>query len=146
MKTTRREIMTAAAIAAIPALAPAQSAVSAFTLPALPYATDALEPYIDAATMQLHHDKHHQAYVDNLNKAVGGDSALAKLSVEELLRRLDPCRRRSEPRSGTTAADTRITRCSGKPFAPLPRAASRLVHWPLPWTARLEGNSNWRRD
>ena len=89
MKTTRREIMTAAAIAAIPALAPAQSAVSAFTLPALPYATDALEPYIDAATMQLHHDKHHQAYVDNLNKAVGGDSALAKLSVEELLRRLD---------------------------------------------------------
>ena len=91
MKTTRREIMTAAASAAIPALASAQSAVavSAFTLPALPYATDALEPYIDAATMQLHHDKHHQAYVDNLNKAIGGDSTLAKLSVEELLRRLD---------------------------------------------------------
>jgi len=89
MKTTRREIMTAAVCAAIPALASAQSAVSGFTLPALPYAIDALEPYIDAATMQIHHDKHHQAYVDNLNKAVVGDPALAKLGVEELLRRLD---------------------------------------------------------
>ena len=58
-------------------------------LPKLPYAYDALEPYIDAQTMQIHHDKHHQAYVDNLNKAIGGDPALARLSVEELLQRLD---------------------------------------------------------
>ena len=41
-----------------------------FTLPALPYAYDALEPFIDAQTMQIHHDKHHQAYVDKLNKAL----------------------------------------------------------------------------
>src|SRR5260370_4366085 len=56
----------------------------AFTLPALPYAPAALEPHIDALTMQLHHDKHHQAYVDNLNKAIAGTPNENK-SLEELL-------------------------------------------------------------
>jgi Fe-Mn family superoxide dismutase len=56
----------------------------AFTLPALPYAPAALEPHIDAMTMQIHHDKHHQAYVDNLNKAVLGTPNENK-SLEELV-------------------------------------------------------------
>lgn len=57
----------------------------AFTLPALPYAFDALEPNIDKETMQIHHDKHHQGYVDNLNKAVAGTENEDK-SLEELLK------------------------------------------------------------
>ena len=57
----------------------------AFTLPALPYAYDALEPHIDTLTMQIHHDKHHQAYVDNLNKAIAGTPNENK-SLEELVK------------------------------------------------------------
>ncbi len=56
----------------------------AFTLPSLPYATDALEPHIDKQTMEIHHGKHHQAYVDNLNKAVAGTENENK-SLEELV-------------------------------------------------------------
>jgi Fe-Mn family superoxide dismutase len=54
-------------------------------LPPLPYAFDALEPYIDARTMELHHDKHHGGYVTNLNKALEGHPDLQTLSVMELL-------------------------------------------------------------
>jgi Fe-Mn family superoxide dismutase len=56
----------------------------AFTLPALPYAPEALEPHIDTATMQIHHGKHHQAYVDNLNKAIAGTENENK-SLEQLV-------------------------------------------------------------
>jgi superoxide dismutase, Fe-Mn family len=56
----------------------------AFTLPALPYAPDALEPHIDKQTMEIHHGKHHQAYVDNLNKAIAGTEHENK-SLEELV-------------------------------------------------------------
>jgi Fe-Mn family superoxide dismutase len=56
----------------------------AFTLPALPYAHDALEPHFDTMTMQIHHGKHHQAYVDNLNKALEGTEH-ANASLEELM-------------------------------------------------------------
>lgn len=55
----------------------------AFELPALPYATDALEPHIDKETMEIHHGRHHKAYVDNLNKAIEGTDA-AGLSIEEI--------------------------------------------------------------
>ncbi|MEO8962357.1 MAG: superoxide dismutase [Ginsengibacter sp.] len=57
----------------------------AFTLPALPYDYDALEPHIDKLTMQIHHDKHHQGYVDNLNKAIAGTENENK-SLEDLLK------------------------------------------------------------
>jgi Fe-Mn family superoxide dismutase len=56
-----------------------------FTLPALPYAADALEPHIDKATMEIHHGKHHNAYVTNLNKALESAPDLASKSLEELL-------------------------------------------------------------
>ena len=59
-----------------------------FTLPALPYAYDALEPSFDAVTMHLHHDKHHQAYVNNLNVAVAGHPELAGKTVDELVANL----------------------------------------------------------
>jgi Fe-Mn family superoxide dismutase len=56
-----------------------------FTLPPLPYAPDALEPYIDKLTMEIHHGKHHNAYVTNLNKALESAPALAGKTLEELL-------------------------------------------------------------
>lgn len=70
--------------AAAPAPAPAPAA---FTLAPLPYGYDALEPVIDTATMTIHHSKHHQAYVDNLNKAVAADPALAGMTIEQLVAR-----------------------------------------------------------
>src|SRR5512135_3060538 len=60
-----------------------------FELPKLPYAVDALEPYIDAQTMTIHHDKHHQAYVTNLNAALEKHPELGKKSLEDLLSNLN---------------------------------------------------------
>jgi Fe-Mn family superoxide dismutase len=61
----------------------------AFKLPDLPYPANALEPVIDAQTMQIHHGKHHAAYVNNVNVAISGKPDLEKLSIEELCARLD---------------------------------------------------------
>jgi Fe-Mn family superoxide dismutase len=61
----------------------------AYQVPPLPYAFDALEPYIDAKTMEIHHDKHHGAYVTNLNKALEAQPGLAALPVENLIAELD---------------------------------------------------------
>lgn len=61
----------------------------AFQLPALPYAYDALEPHIDARTMEIHHSKHHNTYVNNLNAAIENQPALQNKSIEEILRNLD---------------------------------------------------------
>ncbi|MFO7171391.1 MAG: superoxide dismutase [Bacillota bacterium] len=61
----------------------------AFSLPPLPYDYNALEPYIDEQTMRIHHDKHHAAYVNNLNAALEQAPELQNLSIEELLRNID---------------------------------------------------------
>ncbi|MBH00041.1 MAG: superoxide dismutase [Solibacterales bacterium] len=61
----------------------------AFELPSLPYATDALEPHIDARTMEIHHGKHHNTYVTNLNNAIGENAALSGKTIDELVSDLD---------------------------------------------------------
>ena len=59
-----------------------------YTLPDLPYDYDALEPYIDERTMRIHHDKHHAAYVKNLNDALVGNEKLLSMPVDELIKNL----------------------------------------------------------
>jgi Fe-Mn family superoxide dismutase len=81
-----RLVSTASAqSASTPAAAAPAAAAGPFTLPPLPYAFDALEPHLDAQTMQIHHDKHHAAYVSNLNKAVAGKPGLANRTLVQLL-------------------------------------------------------------
>src|SRR5215475_14274242 len=60
----------------------------AYELPPLPYPKEALEPNIDSQTMEIHHDKHHAAYVTNVNKAIAGKADLEKKSVEDLIKNL----------------------------------------------------------
>jgi len=87
----RTAVVTAACAAALPSLRaqPAAAGAGPFSLPPLPYASDALEPHIDAQTMQIHHGKHHQAYVTNLNKALAGHAELGRKSIEDLVRNLN---------------------------------------------------------
>jgi Fe-Mn family superoxide dismutase len=96
MMTRRQALKTTALVATASAVVPgvlAQPAPTAasgpFTLPPLPYAFDALEPHIDVRTMEIHHDRHHKAYVDNLNKALADAPHLARKSVEDLLKDLN---------------------------------------------------------
>ncbi|MGE3840539.1 MAG: superoxide dismutase [Vicinamibacterales bacterium] len=95
MTLTRRDLFStlalgSLALAARPHSLFAQAAAPSgpFTLPALPYAFSALEPHIDAQTMQIHHDRHHQAYVNNLNMALANAGDLAKKSVDDLVANL----------------------------------------------------------
>lgn len=73
---------------AVPADAP-QAGAGEFTLPALPYAYDALEPHIDVQTMRIHHDKHHAAYVTKLNEAVAKEASLKGKSLRDMMRQID---------------------------------------------------------
>jgi superoxide dismutase, Fe-Mn family len=98
MMMTRRDALKTAALATAafaaaspvaPLLGQTAAAPSGpFSLPPLPYATDALEPNIDARTMEIHHDKHHAAYVTNLNKAVAAHPEVANKSLEDLITNL----------------------------------------------------------
>lgn len=92
IRPDRRGVLTglaaAVAMAAVPRFAFAQAAGGPHTLPPLPYDPAALEPHIDAQTMALHHGKHHQAYVDNLNKAIAEHDALRTMPLRDLLGRL----------------------------------------------------------
>ncbi len=92
---TRRDFLrTAGAAAGALALAPlgaraAEDKPGGFTLPKLPYAFDALEDAIDAKTMEIHHDRHHKTYVDNLNKALAAHPDYLKMNIGELMRAVD---------------------------------------------------------
>lgn len=93
---TRRELFRATAASTLALSTPLLSATAkataaespGFTLPPLPYAFDALEPYIDAKTMEIHHDRHHAGYVANLNKALAGQSAWLKMTPLEVITKL----------------------------------------------------------
>lgn len=94
MTTSRRRFLHLLAAPAVLTLAGRAAAqepapTGPFTLPPLPYDYAALEPHIDAQTMRLHHDRHHQAYVDNLNRAVARQPELRDRRLEEMLRDLD---------------------------------------------------------
>jgi Fe-Mn family superoxide dismutase len=98
MQMTRRTLLclTGGATVALvspslsqPATAQTPPAAGPFVLPALPYPAAALEPHIDAQTMTIHHDRHHQAYVTNLNAAIAKSGAAASASLDVMLRRLD---------------------------------------------------------
>ena len=86
----------------------------AYEVPPLPYDYDALEPHIDEQTMRLHHDKHHQAYVDKVNAALEGTEWEGKPIEEVLTEPRRAPRRQAAPPSATTAAATTTTRCSGR--------------------------------
>jgi Fe-Mn family superoxide dismutase len=83
----RRDMLRAASVFAVSAAVPsfARAQPKGFTLPPLPYPADALEPSIDAETMTIHHDKHHQAYVDNLNKALADQPEWLSKPIEEVV-------------------------------------------------------------
>jgi Fe-Mn family superoxide dismutase len=87
--TRRQWLRTACAGTAALALSPPPArAADGFTLPPLPYPTNALEPHIDAKTMEIHHGRHHKAYVDNLNKALAGTDWLTR-PIDEVCRNLE---------------------------------------------------------
>lgn len=93
LRLSRREALKLGALTfatmAFPLARQSRAATGPFTLPPLPYPYDSMQPIIGEETMRIHHDKHHQAYVDKLNKALEGHPKLQTWSVEDLLTKLD---------------------------------------------------------
>ena len=93
MTVSRRHLLLAtAAVAGAPItsrVAVAQAPAGPFKLDPLPYPTGVLEPHIDAKTMEIHHDRHHQAYVTNLNAAVNDHSAVAAMPLQDILAKIN---------------------------------------------------------
>jgi len=87
----RREmlVLSSAAVVGSMLVGSSNAAAQEATLPRLPYAFDALEPYIDAKTMEIHHGKHHQTYIDKLNAALAGHADLQAKSITKLVAELD---------------------------------------------------------
>ena len=116
----------------------------AFSLPALPYPPDALEPSIDKMTMEIHHGKHHKAYVDNLNAALEGQAALAAKPIDQLLRDIksvpDAIRQKVINNGGGHANHTMFWRSWG----PRP-AASPRPSWPRRSSPRSRTSPTSRR-
>ena len=88
-------------------------------LPKLPYAYDALEPHIDAKTMEIHHSKHHQAYVNNLNAALEKHPELQSKSLEDLLRGIDQVPEDIRAAVRNNGGGHHNHRCSGPSWAPV---------------------------
>ena len=115
----------------------------AFTLPPLPYAYDALEPAIDKETMTFHHDKHHQTYVDNLNKAIDADCQICRASR---WKKSSPASRPPPRPCATTAAVTGTTACSGNCWPPPIRPANPRPSSKAAIDADLGGMDKFKED
>ena len=102
----------------------------AFSVPDLAYAFDALEPHIDARTMEIHHDKHHAAYVTNLNAALEGTRVGGPARSRRCSRASTRSPRTSARQSATTAAGTRTTRCFWEIMGPERRRRAVRARWP----------------
>ena len=116
MNLNRRELLAVAGAAGVVTLASSTGSrlmAAEATLPALDYAKEALEPYIDAKTMEIHHGKHHQAYINNLNKALADYPQLQAMPLDKRSP-AGPGSRRFAPRCATTAVGISTTLCSGK--------------------------------
>ena len=116
------------------------------TLTKLPYAYDALEPYIDARTMEIHHTKHHQTYVDKLNAALEKHPQLQSLSVGGVDRRSGPRAGRHPHGGAEQRRRTRQPRRCSSPCWGRSGAAGRWANWPPPSTPPSATSSSFRRS